>query len=77
MTSAALDKQIQQFLPLLAKEEKQSILTLIKGLVKTKEAPPKRLTIEEYNRELQAAEARIDAGFFTSHEELIKESESW
>jgi len=42
-----------------------------------KRAMPPRFTIEEYNRELDAAEARMDAGFFTTHEDVLKESESW
>jgi len=78
MTTQALDNQLQQYWPLLEKEEKQSILTFIKSFVKHKgDTPPQRLTIEQYNKELEAAEARIDAGFFTSHEDVLKESETW
>jgi hypothetical protein len=77
MTTAALDNQLQKYWPLLGKEEKRSILTVIKGYVKDKEAQHSRPTIEEYNREIEAAEARIEAGFFTTHEDVLKESESW
>jgi len=76
MTTKSLDLQIQQYWPLLAKEEKQSILTFIKSFVKQKEAP-KRLTIEEYNKELAAAETRMDAGQYTTLEDAIKDAESW
>ncbi len=79
MTTKSLDNQLQQYWPLLAKEEKQSILTFIKSFIKIKDAPaaPERITIEKYNEALEEAEARIDAGHFTSHEDVVKESESW
>ena len=77
MTTKSLDNQLQQYWPLLGKEEKQSILTFIKSFIKIKDTPPQRLTIEQYNIELENAEKRYDAGFFTSHEDVLKESESW
>jgi hypothetical protein len=39
--------------------------------------PPQRLTIDQYNEEAEKAEARIDAGFYTSHEDVINEAELW
>ncbi len=76
MTTKTIDAQLLKYWPMLEKEEKQSILGVIKTFLKQKEAP-RRLTIEEYNRELDEAEARIRAGKFTSHEDVLKESESW
>ncbi len=77
LITKTLDNQLQQYLPLLVKEEKQLILTFNKGFVKSKEAPPKRFTIEEYNRELEAAEVRTDAGEFTTLGDAIKHAETW
>lgn len=34
-------------------------------------------TIEEYNRELDAAKARVESGKFIRHEDLEKESSQW
>jgi len=76
MATKSLDNQILQYLPLLEKDEKQSILSVIRSFLKGKEKP-QRLTIEQYNKELEEAEARIDAGFYTTQEELEKESETW
>ena len=61
MATMSLDKEIKHYLPLLANEEKQSLLFQIKAFLKIKEEP-KRLTIEEYNKELEEAEAAIDRG---------------
>jgi hypothetical protein len=36
-----------------------------------------RASIEQYNRELEAANARIESGELLSNEEVEKESRSW
>jgi hypothetical protein len=71
-----IDKQIVDYLPLLGKEEKKTILDYIKSYVRIKDQP-KRVSIKQYNKEIDEAMARIDKGEYTTHEELIKESESW
>lgn len=42
-------------------------------------APPgaKRQTIEEYNEELEKAVAEVESGNFITHEETIKQINSW
>ena len=76
MATKSLENQIVQFLPMLEKDEKQSILSVIKSFMKVKEKNS-RLTIKEYNRLLDEAEKRYDAGSFTKHEDVLKEAESW
>ncbi|HOU46718.1 MAG TPA: hypothetical protein PLL99_02875 [Chitinophagales bacterium] len=71
-----IDKQITDYLPLLSKEEKKTILDYIKSYVRIKEQP-ERINIEQYNKEIDEAMARIDKGEYTTQEELIKESKSW
>ena len=51
------------------KEEKKTILDFIKSHIKIKDKP-ERISIEQYNKELEAAEARIDAGEFYTQEEI-------
>ena len=78
MAILSLDKEIKKYLPQLDAEEKQSILSVIKSFLKLKESPGSgRLTIEQYNKELDEAEARIDAGEFYTQEEAEKIAESW
>ncbi|MCC6516706.1 MAG: hypothetical protein IT275_10175 [Chitinophagales bacterium] len=64
-----IDRQIVDYLPLLGKEEKKTILDFIKSHIKIKDKP-ERISIEQYNKELEAAEARIDAGEFYTQEEI-------
>ena len=71
-----IDKQIIDFLQLLGKEEKKTILGFIKSVVKIKEQP-KRISIKQYNIEIDEAMARIDAGEYITQEEVEKESKHW
>jgi len=79
MSNKALDNQLQQYWPLLEKEEKQSILGVIKSFLKRKEFSTQqlRLTAEEYNKELDEALARMAAGEFHTMEEAEKIAASW
>jgi len=80
MTTRALDNQLQEYWPLLPKEEKQSILAHIKSFLTVKDTP-KHITREEfmiqYNKDLDEAEAEVKAGHITSQEDAKKQSESW
>lgn len=49
---------------------------LIGELMKWKESH-RSVSIEQYNRELEEANIRINAGEYVTHEEVKKESKSW
>lgn len=36
-----------------------------------------RISIEQYNQELQEAEAEYERGEYTSHEEFVKQIKKW
>ena len=71
-----IDKQITDFLPLLGVEEKKTILDVIKSYVRIKEQP-ERVSIEQYNKEIDEAMARIDAGEFHTQEEVKAMMKDW
>jgi uncharacterized protein YlaI len=78
MSAQSLESQILHYLPELELDQKKSLLSVIKSFIRLKENQPvRRLTIEEYNKELDAAEARIEAGHFTTLEDVMKEAEKW
>ena len=80
MATMSLDKQLQQYWPLLGKEEKKSVLSKIEAVLEAN-GLPLRMTKEEfiiqYNKEIDEAEARIAEGYYTTQEYLEKESETW
>jgi len=49
---------------------------LVEELVKWKEEH-QRISIEQYNEELDQANNRIERGDYIKHEDVVKESDSW
>ena len=79
MPAITLDQEIKKYLPLLGVNEKESLLCVNRSFMLLRKEPiaPTRLTIAQYNKELEEAEALMDAGEFTSLDEAIEQSESW
>ncbi len=79
MPAMSIDKEIKKHLPELDSEEKQSLLSVIRSFLKLKNTlkQPQRLTIEQYNKELDEAVARMEAGEFYTQDEAKKIAESW
>jgi hypothetical protein len=50
---------------------------MIKTLSLSRRDDFKPQTLEEYNRELEEADKRIEAGYFTTQEDLEKEMKTW
>ena len=72
-----LDKEIEQYLPLLGKEEKESILGVIKSFLSLKNDSSERISIEQYNRELDEALKDVREGNVYTQEQAEKISSEW
>ena len=72
-----LDQEIYQHLCLLNEDKKKSILQLLKTFAVNDSQLSERIALEQYNRELEDSEKQIEAGRFTTQEELEKEMETW
>ena len=73
MKTTTLNKEIVSWYSLLTPEQKSSVVSLIKSFLKT-DLPVSR---KQYNKELSAAEKRIENGKFLSQDNLEKDSEKW
>jgi len=71
-----LDKELHKYWDLLDTPQKKSILSLIKSFMHPSEKEP-RITIEQYNLEIDAAMDRMDKGEFISNDEVEKEMDKW
>jgi predicted transcriptional regulator len=75
------DMDIKSERALLIKELQQvedlSLLRAIKAMLHYGLKSEGRISIEQYNRELDEAEAEIDRGEFTTHEDLKKQMGEW
>ena len=67
------NQEFNTYFKLLSKEQKESILFMIKSFVNR----TNRISVEQYNNEIDATEDRISQGFFVPHEEIEKESLEW
>jgi hypothetical protein len=78
-TKQAIDINIERSLLIkeLEKVEDISLLKAIKALLNTAPTDEGKISIEQYNRELDEAEASIDAGDFFTQEEVEKMAKDW
>lgn len=72
-----IDQEIHHHLSLLNEDKKKSLLQLLKTFSDNENQPLERITIEQYNRELEESEKQIEAGHFTTQEDLEKEMQKW
>lgn len=72
MKTPTIDKELIFFITLLDEKQKEAVLALIKSFIK-----PQRQTIDEYNRELEEANERIENGEFITAEQLKKDAQNW
>ena len=73
----ALANEIQKYLPLLGDSEKKSLLSVIKSFLNLRNEVSGTISIADYNKELEAAEAEFEKGDYISHEEMIKKIKQW
>lgn len=71
MASTTTQQEMLRYFSQLNSEEQQSVLGLIKTFIGSrKNFEPQ--SIEEYNKELEDANAEIEAGRYIEHEEVKK-----
>jgi hypothetical protein len=72
-----LDKELIQYFTRLDEMQKKSLLAMIKSFLKQDSNVLDTTTIQQYNKELDEAMARMDNGHFTTLEELENEMQAW
>ncbi|MEQ9289819.1 MAG: hypothetical protein RIG77_23020 [Cyclobacteriaceae bacterium] len=73
MSSAELKAQIHQYID----KVDDRLLNLILAMIEADTGSAGRISIEQYNKELDEAEAEIDKGKFFTQEEVEKMSKEW
>ncbi len=72
---STIDKELNSYIKRLDVSQKKSLLSVIKSFLQPVDKPA--ISIEEYNKELEASESEIDRGEFYTHEQVIEMSKSW
>ena len=76
MSAATIQKQLNDYLPLLSLKQKELLLEMVKNILQV-EPKMKRISIKQYNKELNAAIKEADSGKTVKHSDLMKEIEKW
>lgn len=77
MTTAAIQKEVEQLLPQLKSGEQQLVLAFIKNILTDETATEQPASLREYNEDIDAAVARMDAGKKLSQEEVEAYLRKW
>ncbi len=76
MTSTAIKKQVDSYLPLLTSKQQNLVLEIIKTFLNV-DSDTKRITKNQYNKEINDAVTRIEKGASVSHNDALKELSKW
>ncbi len=77
MNEQALNQEFYQYYNRLSKVQKESMLSMVKSFLGKSEETSKRISVEQYNKELDEAEKRISKGEYFTHESLKAEAKKW
>ena len=69
------EKLSPEILQLLTWEQKEALISLIESF--GIDISNKRISIEQYNKEIDEAMARMDAGEFYTQEQVVEMSKTW
>jgi predicted transcriptional regulator len=72
METTSLSQEMLHCFAQLNEAEQKSVLEMIKTFLQGRSADFDPQTMEEYNRELEDADAEIEAGDYVTHEEVMK-----
>lgn len=76
MTTAAIKKQVDNYLPLLSAKQQTLVLEMIKSFLNV-DSDTKRISRKQYNKEITDAVTRIEKGNVVSHKDALKELSKW
>lgn len=76
MITSTVKKELSAYLPLLSARHQALVLDIVKNIlhIDTKE---KRISVEQYNTELELALKEVRQGKSFSHNEVVKQSKKW
>jgi uncharacterized coiled-coil DUF342 family protein len=73
----ALEYEMYNYFTQLNDAEKESVIQMLKVFLNSRNAASEHTSIEQYNQELQEAEAEFQRGEYISHEEFVKLIKKW
>lgn len=72
MATPSISKEMLNYFMQLNDAERKSVLEMVKTFLGSRKNEINQQNLEEYNQELEQADAEIEAGDYVSHEEVMK-----
>ena len=73
MTTIAIRKKLHEFIDNIEEKKAKAIYTLFEEEIKQGE----RISIEQYNKEIDEAEAEFEKGDYITHDAMLKKVKQW
>jgi predicted transcriptional regulator len=73
----ALERELLRYIFRLDEAEKKSVLQMLKTFTKDRETNTANISVEQYNREIDEAIARVEAGEYFTHDEVERMAKDW
>jgi len=77
MAAKAIEKEMYDYFMQLNDAEKKSVVQMIKTFLQRRKKDDENIDVEAYNKEIDEAVARVEAGEFYTQEEVEKMSKEW
>lgn len=72
-----VDRELYKYFTQMSEAEKKSVLQMIKTFLKGRKQPSERISIEQYNEEIDEAMEEVKRSETYSHEEVVKMAKGW
>lgn len=76
MTTTQIKQELAAYFPLLSERQQEIVLDMVKNLLHI-DKKEKRISKEQYNKELEASMQQIRDGKTTEHADVLKQSKQW
>ena len=75
--ASVLDQTLEGYLLQLNDAEKKSVLLLLKTFLAGREKSGGHISLDQYNKEIDAALAEAEAGNYITQEDMEKQAATW
>ncbi|ALO13837.1 hypothetical protein L21SP5_00231 [Salinivirga cyanobacteriivorans] len=77
MKEQTLNQEFKFYYSMLSQAQKESMLSMMKSFLDKAAEKSNRISVAQYNKELEEAEERINKGQFITQESLREEAKGW
>ena len=77
MAQSAIEKELMWYVARMDDSQKKSLLDMIKVFIKPVSQDAGVVSVAEYDKELEEAEAEYERGEFITHEQLLQQVKQW